>query len=143
MTMNRARYGLLAIFGVGLVIQVVAFFSVSQRMWPEDLQALIIKLLGLYSVPFGVILGGMFAQPKERLKEVPGGIGVAALLVAILWNSLLVWRTLSFRFATQDSATAVIQYMEAVSGAGAFLVAGMLAFFFGKGTAPVTGDSKD
>jgi hypothetical protein len=137
MTMNRVRFGLLAIFGVGLSIQLVAFLAVSSKMWPEDFQGLIVKLLGLYSVHFGVILGGMFAQPKGPLEDPPAPLAWSAIFLATLWNSLLVWRSLNFSAAAQDSATDVTKYMDAVSSAGSFLVAGMLAFFFTKGTTNV------
>jgi len=71
MTMNQARFGLLGIFILFLAVQLVAFFAVANKMWPEDLQALVIKLLGIYSVHLGVILGGIFAQPKGHLKRPP------------------------------------------------------------------------
>jgi len=145
--MNRVRFGLLAIFAFGLAIQMAAFLAVSGKMWPEDLQSLIVKLLGLYAAPLGVILGGMFAQPKGPLAEPPAALGGAALFLAVLWNLLLAWRSLSFSFATQDSATDVIKYMESVSGASTFLVAGMLAFFFAKppvkDTTPAKSDSTE
>jgi hypothetical protein len=133
MTMNQARFGLLGIFVFFLAAQLIAFLTVGQKMWPEDLQSLVVKLLGIYLVHFGVIFGGIFAQPKGPLKAPSAPLAWTAMILALLWNLLLVWRSLSFSTARQDSAADLIKYLDATSSASSFLVAGALAFFFAKG----------
>ena len=130
MTLNQAKLGLIGIFVGSLLVQAIAFFAVSRRMWPEDLQSLIIKLLAVYSVHLGVIAGGAFAQEKARPPRTSTVASAAALLMALVWNLLLVGRSLSFAFARQDSAADLIKYLETVSDYGSFLVVGALAFFF-------------
>jgi hypothetical protein len=132
MTMNRVRFGLLGVFLVCLAIQLVAFISASHRMWPEDLQSLIGKLLAIYSVHLTLILGGIFAQPKGPLEDPPAPLAWTAIVLATLWNALFIWRSLSFSAATQDSSTDLIKYFDSVSSASSFLVTGGLAFFFTK-----------
>jgi len=123
------------------VLQLGAFSLVRDRMWPEDLLALVLKLLGIYSVPLGIILGGIFAQPKGPLHDPPAGVAWAALLLAAIWNLPLVWRSISFGLAQQDSVGDLIKYLDSVASASSFLVAGVLAFFFAKTMKPA-GSSK-
>jgi hypothetical protein len=132
--MNQARFGLLAIFAFSLIIQLIAFFAVGHKMWPEDLQTLVLKLLAIYSVHVTVILGGMFAQPSGRLEDPPSSLAWTAVSLALLWNMLLIWRSLSFSMAPKDSVADLVKYLEGVASASSFLVTGTLAFFFTKGT---------
>lgn len=132
--MNRARFGLLGIFAFCLAVQVAAFLAVGRRMWPEDLLSLVLKLFAVYSVHLTVILGGIFAQPQGPLEDPPPALAWTAITLALFWNLLLLWRSLSFALATQDSVSELVKYLEGVSSSGSFLVTGTLAFFFTKGT---------
>jgi hypothetical protein len=122
-TMNQTRFGLLGIFTGCLLAQLIAFLSVASKMWPEDLQALILKIVAVYSVHLTVILGGIFAQPKGSLEAPPASLAWTAVALAVLWN-----------VATQDSAAELIKYIDGVGSSTSFLVTGALAFFFTKGT---------
>jgi len=134
MTMNRARYGLMGIFAASLVIQLTCFFVVRGRMWPEDFNGLILKLLEIYSAQLGLVLGGIFSQINNPRSDPPAAICWTAMTLVTLWNLLLVGRSMSFSVAQQDSATDLIKYFDTVGSGSAFLVAGAVAFFFGKGT---------
>jgi hypothetical protein len=136
MSMNQARFGLMGIFVGSLAVHLVALFVIRTQMWPADFQALMVKLLGIYSVQLGVVLGGIFAQPKAPLANPPIGLSLTAIVLAVLWNLLLVSRFLAFCFAEQDSVGALIQYLDSVAASSSFLVAGVVVFFFGKGTEP-------
>jgi hypothetical protein len=137
--MNQARFGLLGIFVLCLAFQVIAFFLVGHKMWPEDLQSLVLKLLAIYSVHLTVVLGGIFAQPSGHLKDPPPSLAWTAICLALLWNALLVWRSLSFSIAPRDSAEDLIKYLEGMASSSSFLVTGALAFFFTRGTQAVEG----
>ena len=132
MTTSQARLSLVVIFLGSLIIQAAAFFSVSQYMWPEEMQALILKLLAVYSVHLGVIAGGMFAQSRMRPVKPETPTAVAAILMAAVWNLLLVGRSISFVISRQDSVADLIRYLGAVADYGSFLVVAALAFFFSK-----------
>ena len=59
----------------------------------------------------------------------------AALVLAILWNVLLLWRFAAFCYAAyhpaaDDAADKLSAYVEQISKASSFLVDGALAFFF-------------
>jgi hypothetical protein len=131
---NRARFGLLGIFLGSLVVQLIIFFALRQRMWPEDFQALVAKALAIYSVHVGVILGGIFTRPKGRFPKAAAPLAWTALSLAALWNLLLLGRTASFGMASEDSPTELIKYFEAIGSGGSFLVSGVMVFFFGKST---------
>jgi hypothetical protein len=132
MTMNQSRYGLVAVFGAGLILQLGGFFLARRRMWPEDFNGLLVKLLEVYSAQFGLVLGGIFAQTKARMSHASSGLCWTALILASLWNLLLVAGSLAFCFAQQDSATDLMKYFDTIGSGSAFLVAGVIAFFFGK-----------
>jgi len=133
--MNQARFGLLGIFIVSLAVHLAAFAAVSSKMWPDELQSLVTKLLSIYSVQLTVILGGIFAQPKGPLEDPPAPLAWSAIGLASLWNVLLLWRSVYFTLAAQDSVTDLVKYLDAVGSSSSFLVAGVTVFFFGKGTA--------
>lgn len=132
--MNQTRFGLMAIFLGSLVLQLGAFLIIRGKMWPEDLLALVLKLFGIYSVQLGVVLGGIFAQPRATQANPPAGLAWTALVLTALWNLLLVWRSISFSVAPQDSVGDLIKYLDTIASGSSFLVAGVIAFFFGKGT---------
>jgi hypothetical protein len=134
MSMNQARFGLMGIFLACLVLQIGAYFLVRGKMWPEEFLSLLLKLLGIYSVQLGVVLGGIFAQPKAPLAKPPSGLAWTALGLAALWNLLLVWRSISFSLAPSDNVADLTKYLDTISAGSSFLVAGVVAFFFGKGT---------
>lgn len=134
MSMNRARFGLMGIFLVSLVLQLVAVFLARNKMWPEELLPLVLKLLGIYSVQLGVVLGGIFSQPRAPLAEPPSGLTWTAFVLVTMWNLLLAWRSISFSFAAQDSVSDLTKYLDSIASSSSFLVAGVLTFFFTKGT---------
>ena len=131
MTSARARSVLLALFISFLVVQLAAVVMIHRRMWPEDLQAIVLKLLAIYSVHLGVILGMYFAFYKTGATRVAASAPAAIALCGI-WNVLIAWRTVAFALAAEDSPKELIDYLETVSSASGFLVVGALAFFFAK-----------
>jgi len=133
-TMNRVRYGLMGMFFLGLIVQLVALFHVRTAMWPEEFQAVLLRILGIYSAQLGLVLGGIFAQPKPRLSNPPAGLAWVALGLVLFWNVLLGWRTIAFSIAEQDSTSDLMKYLDSIAASSSFLVAGALAFFFGKST---------
>lgn len=134
MNMNRARFSLLSIFIIFLVVQLVALSVVSQKMWPEEYQALMLKVLAIYSVHLTVILGAIFAQSKTQLKGAPTELAWTAILLTLIWNLPLAWRSVSFSIADHDSVQNLLKFYDGVSSASSFLVTGALAFFFTKGS---------
>jgi cytochrome bd-type quinol oxidase subunit 2 len=128
----QARYCILAVFAFFLAVQVAALFLI-RGTWPEDVQSLTLKLLSIYSVHLGLILGCLFAKPGGHSKKPSaGGLAWAAIVLSVFWNLLLALRTASFSFAAQDSVADLANYWDAVSSGGSFLVTGGLAFFFNK-----------
>jgi hypothetical protein len=134
MTMNQARFALLGVFVGCLVVQLGAFFMTRSKMWPEDFLSLTLKLLAIYSVQLGVVIGGIFAQPRTPMADPPAGLTWTALALAALWNFLLVWRSVSFSIAPQDSVGDLIKYIDTIGAGSSFLVSGVVTFFFGRGT---------
>jgi len=134
MNANRVRFLLMWIFVAFLVVQLGALFHIRNSMWPEDFDKLILRLLAIYSAPLGVVLGGIFTQPKTPIATPPSGLAWTALALVVLWNTLLAWRTLSFSLSTDDSANDLLRYLDQIAAASSFLVAGAIVFFFGKTT---------
>jgi hypothetical protein len=130
MTMARVRSTLFIMFLASLALQVIAFFFVRYKMWPEDFQALILRILTIYSVPLAVVLGGIAAQPRDGLAAAPLLPGWAAIVLTALWNLLLIGRSLGFVLAEQDSVASAVSYLDAVASSSSFLVAGVITAFF-------------
>ena len=144
MNPTRARSWLVWTFIVGLSVQCLAIIAanLSRAIGTPDVEDLLKRLLAIYSIHFAVILGSLFAK-STRAPETEQNASDAALAfrvaitLSILWNLMLVWRTVQFGFhafdtQSQDRTELLASYLDSVASASSFLVAGALAFFFGK-----------
>jgi len=131
-----AQLWLISIFLFFLVLQVVLLVvcQVLNAMGPDKLKDLSVQLLTIYSVPLSVIIAGVFAKKHDPAKR--DAIYYTAVVLAILWNVLLAWRTIALTLAAlgvgEDKAKDFSEYLESVSKASMFLISGMLAYYFAK-----------
>lgn len=144
MTVTRARVVLVSLFLISLIVQAVAIIITysEEAISNKDLSSLITKLLSVYAVHLAVIFGGIFAQQrnasqKGRSARVPGLAFWLAIVLAVIWNLLLVWRSVVFGMAafdvsSEDNVGHLSNYMDTIASSGSFLVAGALTFFFSK-----------
>lgn len=134
MSTMRARAIIVSTFVGGLTLQLLVFMLTYLRgeISAKDIVILIAKLLSIYSVQMAVILGGIFGQHKSGGRVASSVTFRIAFVLSVLWNLLLLWRSVSFYFAENDQATELVSYLDIVSGASSFLVAGALAYFFAK-----------
>lgn len=119
MTIRHSQLVLLAMFLIGLVIHLVCFgysFLIG-AVYVEDLQTMAVRTLAVYSVPLGVIVGGIFGGGAERVTKASSGTFWTAAGLSLLWNILLLVRSLVFVIAEQDSITSLFGYIDAVSAA--------------------------
>jgi hypothetical protein len=138
MTLGRARANLLAVFLIGFIAQAAMTVVVylNRAITSADVTNLLVTLLSVYSVPMAVMLGGLFASKisgKASAKNQPAFL--AALVLATIWNILLLSRFALFVYAgfntaVDDSAEKVSAYVDQIAKASSFLVAGSLAYFF-------------
>ena len=128
--MARARVTLIVLFLASLTIQLVAFFLVRSRMWPEEFTILIIKIFSIYSVPLAVVIGGMIAKRHEAPASAPVALTWIAIVLTILWNLLLIGRSLAFALADRDSVTSAANDLGILATFSSFLVAGVISAFF-------------
>jgi hypothetical protein len=134
MSTTRARAMIVSTFVAGLVLQLLAFTLtyLKGEISPKDIGILTAKLLGIYSVQMAVILGGIFGQHKSPRRIVLSLPFRIAFVLSLLWNLLLLWRSVSFYFAANDQTLDLMSYLDIVSGISSFLVVGALAYFFAK-----------
>jgi hypothetical protein len=136
MTARKTRFTLLWVFFISLLVQLVCLFIVRLKMWPEEFVALLVKMLALYSVQLGVVLGGLFSQQKIASRQSSKVLNWTALAFVGLWNLLLLSRTFLFATVQQDSVSDFSKYLDVVGSGSAFLIAGVVSFFFGKSMPP-------
>lgn len=133
MSITRARIVLTILFLASLAVQLVAFFVVRHKMWPDEFLSLLSKVLTVYSVPMGVIFFGIVALPHPGAARAPSTWTWAALVLTSIWNLLLVGRSIAFALAFQDSVGGLMNYFDTISVSGSFLLAGVITAFFEKG----------
>ena len=138
MKVQAVRVALLCVFALALAAEIVAVVVVRNRMWPEEFQSLIKRLLSVYSASLGVVITGMFITRNSPSLRASKDIGLIALALAIAWNVLIGWRPVSLIFAKEDNIKDVLDYLDAVNAGGAFLVTAALTHFFGKKAASKT-----
>lgn len=144
MSSAHARAWLVWTFIIGLSVQCLAVIVayLSRAIATPDLVDLLKRLLSIYSIHFAVILGSIFGKssPAPATGDSGGEANLAfrvAITLSVLWNLMLIWRTLLFGFDAFDTHSTdrtdfLASYLDAVASASSFLVAGALAFFFRK-----------
>ena len=132
MTPRLPRNILFAVFIGGLALQCATLYVSRAAIWPEELSGSLLTLLKIYSVPLAVILGGTFARPRGGAGGASATVCWAAIILSVCWNVLLAARTTAFGLARENSISDLIKYLESISAGASFLIAGMLAFCFGK-----------
>ena len=127
-----ARFTLLGVFLACMAISIIVISMTYLRgaIYPRHLQQLILAVLGIYSIPLGTILGGIFGQRGDLDRPTSNPAFGVALAVAAGWNLLLLARVFIFGIATQDSVEQFAAYLSTVAAASSFLVVGALTFFF-------------
>jgi hypothetical protein len=141
MSFVKARMCLVWTFIIGLSTQCLAIIAAfcSRAISTADLIDLLKLLLSIYSIHFAVILGSIFGKSSAMTgtKKVASLPFRMSMSLSVLWNLMLIWRTLQFginAFDTRstDSTALLVSYLSSVAGASSFLVAGALAFVFGR-----------
>jgi hypothetical protein len=128
---ERARSILILMFLGSFALQAVAvgITWIQGAIYVDELNKTLVTLLTVYSMPLGVIVGGMFGQ--ETREPNPTRARLAIILSAV-WNLLLVGRTLAVGLGSGgvNPIGALSEYWMTVSSAGGFLIGGALAYFF-------------
>ncbi len=144
MTLVRARAILVGIFVGGLVLELLSVMTAYSKsvISSADVTNLLVKVLEIYSVQFAVILGGIFARPSSPSNDSPREMAAptpfwVAVSLAMLWNCLMAWRAVEFAVesfipSAEDNVNYFVSYIDEMSRASSFLVAGALAYFFAK-----------
>jgi hypothetical protein len=139
LTVARIRAGVVAVFLVGLMVAIVIVFFAFARgtISSDDFTSLTVGLLSTYSVHLVVILAGIFATWSRRASAAAAIPGTVAIVVSLLWNTLIVGRLALFGLAVldptkSDSVADVDTFLQTIAEPSSFLVVGPLAFFFTK-----------
>jgi hypothetical protein len=130
---RRVRTTLILVYIVSFVLSLVLMFVsfALGHIYQDDLKTLVLKLLGVYSVPLGTIAGGLVGR-RGRQGSLQPSAGLFALVLGSLWSLLIVGRCIVFIVAPDESDTVsdLLDYLGPVSSGGAFLVSASLSNFF-------------
>jgi hypothetical protein len=113
-------------------VAIIIYTYLSGAIYSEDLQNLSLVILTVYSVPLGVVIGGIFGKRHNKQIPAPMVAFYTALCLTLIWNLFLLVRTVAFGVAEQDSVASLTGYLTTVSSSGSFLVGGALAYFFAR-----------
>lgn len=134
MKIHHAQISLAGVFLIAFLCNsgAVLFTYVDGSIYADNLRAVLLTLLTVYSAPLAIVIGGVFGQRNHELKDAPRTTFWFAIAVALVWNFLLVSRSITFAVAAEDSVEELSTYLETISSSATFLVAGALAYFFAK-----------
>lgn len=132
MKFRIAQVWILLIFLASLLVllSLVAFSYEKQAIYSDDLRDLVVRFLAVYSVPLGVVISGIFGKAATPDRLAPERAFWVAIALALVWNFLILGRTLLFTFSANDRVTALVEYVDAVVGASSFLTVAALTYFF-------------
>lgn len=134
MKLRHPQAILISLFVVALLVHLGCFAWAFRlkAIYVEDLQTLTVHILTVYSVPLGVIIGGVFGGSANPSRPARSTTFWTATALSLLWNLLLASRSLLFAFAGEDSVASLLDYVEAVASASTFLIGGALAYYFAR-----------
>jgi hypothetical protein len=123
-----------SVFFLALVVQLILATLI--RVWglinPEDYVPIVVKLLTIYSTPFGVILGGILITRQTNPPNAGSNEVWVVLLLSCLWNALLLARYLLITFKpVGDSLEQLASFQDNVLPAGNFLISLALTYLYG------------
>jgi hypothetical protein len=132
MTIIKARIALLCAFMIAFAIQISAFVFayLGGRIYSDEVQALVLLLTKIYSVPLAVVIAGLFTEKNNRRKATHRPLFGIALVLCLVWNVLLLWRSLVFGFGRAGTDVELTDYLNTITSASSWLIAGVLSFFF-------------
>lgn len=133
-TVGRWRLVIAGVFFLALVVQLVLATLI--RVWgyinPEDYVPMVVKLLTIYSTPFGVILGGILITRQTNSPNAGSNEVWVILLLSCLWNALLLTRYLLITLKpVGDSIEQLASFQDNVLPAGNFLISLALTYLYG------------
>jgi len=130
MTIARVRVTLFWVFIVFLVVQLAAVVLtyIKGEVYADELLSPLGKLIAIYSVPFAVILGGVFGQ--RRAKKAQSSVFWIAFCLTLVWNLILAWRSIAFALMKEDSEAELSKYLDAMAIYSSSLIAGLLSYLF-------------
>jgi hypothetical protein len=133
-TIRRWRLIIAAVFFFALIVQLILATLI--RVWglinPEDYAPMVVKLLTIYSAPFGVILGGILITRHTNPPNAGSNEVWVVLLLSCLWNALLLMRYLLITFKpVGDSIEQLAYFQDNVLPAGNFLISLALTYLYG------------
>lgn len=133
MTLERFQVILLWLFFIFFVIScgVITWLFFDGAIYAESLKDLLLKLFAVYSVHLSIVIGGMFALKGPTTTPAPR-FARSAIALALAWNLLVSVRIILFAVVDEDSVTSLTAYMDTVGASSAFLVSGLITFFFVK-----------
>ena len=133
-SITRWRLLIASVFFLALVVQLVLATLIRVRGFinPEDYVPLVVKLLTIYSAPFGVILGGILITRHTNPPNAGSNEIWVVLLLSCLWNALLLARYLLITFKPEgDSLEQLASFQDNVLPAGNFLISLALTYLYG------------
>ena len=131
---GRWRLIIATVFFLALIVQLV--FANLIRVWgyinPEDFAPMVVKLLTIYSAPFGVILGGLLVTRYINVPDAGSTEVWVVLMLSGLWNALLLARYFLITFnPVGDSIDQLAAFQDTVLPAGNFLISIVLTYLYG------------
>jgi hypothetical protein len=134
--MQRVEAGRAALIIIFIfLLSLVAHIAIQVAMWihgaiyEENVREATLKILIIYSVPLAALLGPLFKKQNRASQRIPGTTYIVALSMSVIWNLLLVYRSVMFATQNDDQESTLFKYLDDVSAASTFLVIGVLSYF--------------
>ena len=132
MKFRTAQNWILLIFMASLLLELSLIGLTFGRgaIYPEDLRDITLRFLAIYSVPLSVVISGIFGKSAAPGRNAPIRAFWTAVLLATVWNALILGRTLFFASSADDRVASLVEYVTAIAGASSFLTVASLTYLF-------------
>jgi hypothetical protein len=134
MKLERLQVILLWVFLIFFLISfaLIAWTTLDGAILAESFKDILLKLFALYSVHLSVVIGGMFALRGTTPAPSAARFAGSAIGLALAWNLIVSVRIIMFVIVDDDNVTSLTTYIDTVGASSAFLVSGLITFFFVK-----------
>lgn len=134
MQLRRTAILLAYVFLIGLTLHVgaLAYLRTADAIRPARFTSLLLSVLTAYSAPCGTLFAGLFASAKSAgRRRSRGGTATAAILLSVLWNSVLLTLTMQFTFGSEGDADVYGRQIVEVGAASGFMVTAAITYAIG------------
>ena len=108
---------------------------IEEKIRGDGFTNILTKIASVYSIHLAIIIAGFFTRVNSKNEQKLDNEKISSVIIILLsvcWNLLVIITLINYANSKLIDYSQFIQRLDSISGAMNFLVAGGLAYYFGK-----------